>query len=226
MNNSCTIRSTTLKQRLAVLCVIFSAIVTGFFWLSAFANTAVGLGQDEQQLASELVNSQAWPQQHGSQRSSPHKLGIQTLSIELDERKKSDPKRRARVYQFNYQLNQSRLVLIDLESAIIVKQQVIKTVHLPLNAHEIATAKALVEQQTEIMDKIHQSQSQRGMPPSLDLSTIDVKASIFEPDNPQHVCAKQRCALISLFDQTRTVFTVEPLVNLQSLNVSTLQSGP
>jgi len=227
MTNSCTINCTTLllRQCQTALCVIFCAIVTGFMSLGALANTATGLNAQERQLASDLVINQAWQQERNAQKNSPHKLGIQTLSIELDERKKNDPTRRARVYQFNYQRRQSRLVLVDLESAIIVKQQVIETVHLPLNEHEIATAKALVEQQKEIMDRINQSQSHRGTPRLIDLSGIEVKASIFEPDNQQHTCARQRCALISLFDQSRTVFTVEPLVNLQNLSVTTLQQS-
>jgi len=228
MINFCTTSTTTLspvRRRVRVLLYVISAILIGSISNNSLANPAVGIASDEQQLAEQLANNQAWQQQRSSQKVIPHKLGIQTLSIELDERKKGDFTRRARVYQFNYHHKQSRLVLIDLENAIIVKQQIIDSVHLPLNSVEIAKATALVEQQTEIMEKLNQNRLQRGLPRLLDLTTIEVKASIFEPDNQQHDCATQRCALVSMFDQTRTVFSVEPLVNLQSLTVSTLQQS-
>jgi len=199
--------------------------VSGVISISASASNAVALAADEQQLASELAANQVWQQKHSSLKNSPHQLGIQTLSIELDERKKNDSTRRARVYQFNYNLQQSRLVLIDLDTGVVVKQQAIDTVHLPLNNAEINTARSLVEQQSQLMDAINQNRLQRGLPQLSDLATIDVKASIFEPDDLKHICAMQRCALVSLFDQTRTVFSVEPLVNLQSLSVSTLQQS-
>lgn len=210
---------------LAMLCVVLSAGLTGVFSINASANNAVALAPEEQRLASKLAGSHTWQQEPNSPKNRPHKLGVQTLSIELDERKKNDHTRRARVYQFNYNLMQSRLVLIDLDNGVIVKQQAINTVHLPLNTKEISTARSLVEQQSQLMEKVNQSRLQRGLAQMSDLSTIEVKASIFEPDDPEHTCATQRCALISLFDQTRTVFSVEPLVNLQSLSVSTLQQS-
>lgn len=221
MNNFCTIFSTTFtKAQQRVQMVVGVVACASAFTLSAWAGGA--LAPDEQQLASELANTQAWQQLRSAIKSTPHQLGIQTLSIELDERKKGEHTRRARVYQFNYDSQQSRLVLIDLESAKIMKQQRIDSVHLPLNTTEITAARTLVEQQVKIMDMLNQSRSQRGLSQLVDLAEIDVKASIFEPDSTQHMCSTQRCALISLFDQTRTVFTVEPLVNLQSLTVTTL----
>jgi len=208
----------------ALLCV-FSTMLIGSISSNSVANTAVGIALDEQLLAEKLASNQAWQHQRSTLKETPHKLDIQTLSIELDERQKGDYTRRARVYQFNYTLKQSRLVLIDLETAKILKQQIINSVHLPLNSVEIATARSLVEQHPDIMEKLNQNRSQRGLPHLDNLATIDVKASIFEPESQQHICATQRCALVSLFDQTRTVFSVEPLVNLQSLNVSTLQQS-
>jgi len=195
------------------------------FCTNSWARTAVALIPAEQQLAAKLANAQVWQKQHSTGELSSHQLGIQTLSIELDERKKGEQTRRARVYQYNYQSQQARLVLIDLESAQLVKHQIIDSVHLPLNDVEISTARDLVEQQPDIMRQLNQNLTRRGMPSLTDLKAIDVKASIFEPDDDQHVCAIQRCALVSLFDQTRTVFSVEPLVNLQSLSVSTLQQS-
>lgn len=206
-----------------VLSVALWANITVAVPFNVWASTPTSLAPQEQQLAAQLANNQSWQQQRATLPSTPHQLGIQTLSIELDEQKKGERKHRARVYQFNYYTQQSRLVLIDLESAVVVKQHPIDTVHLPLNAAEIDITRTLIEQHIKIMEKINHNQTQRGKPPLANLSQIDVKASIFEPGNHTHTCAKQRCALISLFDKTRTVLTVEPVVNLQTMTVTTLQ---
>lgn len=188
----------------------------------AAATMSASLSVDEQQFASSQANNQAWAQNRSSLQGSAHSLGVQTLSVELDERKKSNNQRRARVYQFNYITQQSRLVLIDLNSREIIKAQTIQSIHLPLNEQEIAIARALIEQQPILMSTLNEERQSRGLPPISDLSTIDVKASIFEPHDQRLLCAEQRCALVSLFDNTRTVFSVEPVVNLQQLSVTTL----
>jgi len=213
------------RLSLALFCVVPLAMLVVVFSINGYANTAVGLTTDEHLLANKLTSNHVWQPQRNTSANTPHKLGIQTLSIELDERKKGDSARRARVYQFNYHLKQSRLLIIDLDTAAVVNLHMINTVHLPLNETEIATARQMVEQQADIMDKLNESRLQRGKPRLNDLSTIDVKASIFEPNAQQHECAAQRCALISLFDETRTVFSVEPLVNLQALSITTLQQS-
>lgn len=186
---------------------------------------SASLTDAELEFSDSAANNQAWLETRGIASSKPHPLGIQTLSIEIDERKKNKALRRARVYQFNYQLQQSRLVLVDLNNENIVKTQSINSVHLPLNDFEIATTRHLVEQQQAIMMKVNQELAARGLAAIPDLSSLDVKASIFEPNSETHVCANQRCALVSLFDNTRTVFNVEPIVNLQTQTVSTLKQG-
>lgn len=213
-----TVAGLKMWARTAMLIVSISAF-------SSNASSLVSLSEQEHQMADQLANNKAWKQTRSESTQSPHPLGVQTLSVELDERKKGSQVRRARVYQFNYDAKQSRLVLIDLDKQVIINQQIINTIHLPLNNVEIGVARALVEQNQTIMQKLNNTRATRGQAELVDLSTIDVKASIFEPDDQTHVCALQRCALISLFDQTRTVFAVEPLVNLTDLSVSTLQQS-
>lgn len=232
-----------------------AAVLVSTVSAATAASLSASLNTDEHQFAASVAERQRWlqnpsaTQQSATQGSSAnissvqrssaqrstevlndlpsgaHLLDIQTLSIELDEVKKNKNQRRARVYQFNYNTQQSRLILVDLDTRDVVKTQPIASIHLPLNEHEIATARALVEQQPALMNEMNQEQQSRGLPDLADLSDIDVKASIFEPSDHTHVCAKQRCALISLFDHTRTVFALEPLVNLQTLSVTTLQKS-
>ena len=206
---------------LALAATVFVAILAP----ALAANLSASLSVEEQQFAGSQANKHAWIQSRSGSHAGPHSLGVQTLSIELDERKNNNNQRRARVYQFNYNTQQSRLILVDLVSRNTIKAQRINSIHLPLNEHEIATARALVEQQPDIMKAMNVEREARGLPPIADLSSIDVKASIYEPLDASQSCAKQRCALISMFDRTRTVFTVEPVVNLQQLSVTTLQQS-
>lgn len=221
-----------LQSKQLLLC---AAILVGTVTAANATTLSASLSVSEQQFASTLANRQAWQQnrstlqfsaeQGSGELKGAHFLNVQTLSIELDERKKTNKQRRARVYQFNYNTQQSRLILVDLDTRDMVKTQPIESIHLPLNDHEIATARTLVEQQPKLMDAVNQEQQSRGLPALIDLSSLDIKASIFEPNDQTHLCAQQRCALVSLFDHTRTVFVVEPLVNLQALSVTTLQSS-
>ena len=182
------------------------------------------LSIEEQQFVSTVADLQVWHQAQ-SLKNEQHLLDIQTLSIELDEHKKNKNQRRAVVYQFNYNSQQSRLLLFDLDSREVTGIQTINTVHLPLNEQEIATARSIVEQQPEIMRALNKEQASRGLPVLFDLSEIDFKVSIYEPNEASNLCATERCALVSLFDRTRTVFALEPLVNLQRLSATTLQAG-
>lgn len=180
------------------------------------------LEPEHSEMAGQLAENLVWSQLRTAPNRDAHPLGIQTLSVERDEGKKGDPKRRARVYQFNYQTQRSRVVLVDIAQQTIDKVQTINSVHLPLNKYEITRARKLIETDPIIMRQLNQIQSNKGLILLNDLSTIELKASIYEPENDDHECVKQRCALISLFDQTRTVFTIEPVVNLQTSIVTTL----
>lgn len=205
--------------------VVALAVLIAFAQPVSAASLSASLSADEQQLASAQAISQPWPQNRSAVQNNTHSLGVQTLSVELDERKKNNNQRRARVYQFNYSTQQSRLILIDLITRETIKAQIINTVHLPLNDQEIATARSLIEQQPDIIDALNVERRSRGLTELTDLSSLDVKASIFEPNDKTSLCTIQRCALLSLFDSTRTVFAVEPIVNLQQLGVSKLQQS-
>jgi len=152
----------------------------------------------------------------------PHPLGVQTLSIEKQERKDQHGTRWVSVYQYHYSLQSARLLLIDIQNNEVVKQTTIDSVHLPLNDTEIEFAKSLLDDDKLLIEKLQLAQIQRSELALASLAELDVKASIYEPLNPSDVCHRQRCALVSLFDKTRTVFTIEPIVNLSTLEVSDL----
>ena len=152
-----------------------------------------------------------------------HPLGVQTLSVERQENKKDPNPQRIRVYQFNYLLEQARVLSIDLNDNRVLQNQAIGSVHLPLSDKEIAFASQLLSVQDDILIRLRNEQISRGRIAFTDLSQLDVKASIFEPLETSHPCHQQRCALMSLFDDTRTVFTVEPVINLQSMQVDVLK---
>lgn len=209
----------SIAQSGSIRCAV--ALFALFYAATASASS---LSDIDRQLAVDLAKAVSWVEPRTGQ-SGAHPLSVQTLSIEKHVRKKNKQERLARVYQFHYNLQQSRLVLINLDSNEVEKTQLINTVHLPLNATEMATARTLVETSPDIMFRIRNEHDRRSATPLADLATLDIKASIFEPGDQSHVCATQRCALISLFDQTHTVFSVEPLVNLQRLTVTTLQAN-
>ncbi len=153
-----------------------------------------------------------------------HPLGAQTLFIEKQESKQTANTTLVRVYQFHYELQQARLLVVNPDDNRIVKIQPIASVHLPLNPTEIAYATDLLAQRADILDTLRQAQIRRGRMAFDKLAELDVKASIYEPLDNQHTCYIQRCVLLSLFDETRTVFSTEPVINLQTLQVTLLDS--
>ncbi len=217
--------STSGLRRLGTVFAIALLGMTAVSQSSVAASVSASMTTEEQEFAELVATTRPWLQPRNALTQNEHSLGVQTLSIEMDERKKNKHLRRARVYQFNYNTQQSRLILIDLDSRQLAATKRIDSVHLPLNEQEIAAARAMVEQDGDIMAALNLEQQSRHLAPLSDLSTVDVKASIFEPADSTHVCAIERCALLSLFDQSRTVFSEEPLVNLQRLTVSTLQQS-
>ena len=202
-----------------------ASIASALLGVCITTSVAAAMSDTDRTKAIDVANTVSWVQPRAP-LADAHPLQIQTLSIEKDEQKKNKQSQRARVYQFHYDIQQSRLVLIDLPTASVVSTHTIDSVHLPLNANEIAMARKLVEADQTIMQKMAKEYARRASVSLTDLSMIDVKASIFEPSNNAHICATQRCALLSLFDQTHTVFAVEPLVNLQRLSVTTLRNHP
>ncbi len=183
-----------------------------------------GLSADQVQRTAELVNVLQW-QPATRKSSTAHPLGIQTLSIELAERKKGSQSKQIKVFQHNYLSQSSRVVIIDFDTDRVVKQQKINSVHLPLNEAEIEYARALVENNNQLMDLFNQEQLSRGLSQLHGLSALDVKASVFEPLGAEHECQRERCALLSLFDKTNTVLVTEPVVNLLRGTVTTLSGS-
>lgn len=180
------------------------------------------LSNAEKQSAVALAASVTWHQ--AADRTETHPLGLQDLSIEVDEQKhrQSDPL--VRVYQYHYHLRSARVLLFDLTTSQLIREQPINSVHLPLNENEIRFAGQLLSGRDDIVKLLRDEQLKRGRRPFQTLSELDVKASIFEPLDSDHACTEQRCALMSLFDETNTVFSIEPVVNLQTLTVNLLNS--
>lgn len=181
---------------------------------------AEGLSNEQITLAHTLIQSVDWPMP--VPRVS-HPLGVQTLSVEKQERKHSSDNRWVNVFQYHYALESARLLVVDLELGVVDSQTPIKSPHLPLNHSEIEFAAAMLENDALLMERLQAEQSARGMVPFSSLAELDLKASIFEPMNATHPCASERCALLSLFDQTSTVFSIEPVIRLQSLVVDVLR---
>lgn len=179
---------------------------------------------NEQQLANaqSLANTVDWPQQ--SYQRTAHPLHVQTLSIEVQEHKGAKPANLARVYQYHYDLQQARVLVVDPDSKNIVSEQAIPSIHLPLNRSEIDFAAMLLASRKDITETLQNEQLRRGGTAFQSLQELEMKASIYEPMDSEHPCSRQRCALLSLFDNTRTVFAAEPVVFLQSLHVELVRS--
>jgi len=182
---------------------------------------AAGLDATSANTAASLAVNTPWLQARTSD-STAHPLGIQTLSVERQESKSGSAANMLRVYQFHYELQQARLVAIDSSTETVVDTQLINSVHLPLNTTEIAYAIAMLETDSAIVNQLRDEQTMRGGNTFASLAELDVKASIYEPLQHEHICQRQRCALLSLFDDTNTVFSTEPVVNLQTLQLGLL----
>lgn len=184
------------------------------------AALAAGLTDTQRQTASALAEAIAWPAPVA--RTAQHPLGLQTLSVEIQEQKNRQADARVRVYQYHYDYRTTRVLVFDLLHSELMEEKLINSVHLPLNEQEIRFASTLLSQRANVVERLRDEQRRRGQTAFSALSELDVKASIFEPLDSSHPCASQRCALLSLFDDTRTVFSVEPIVNLQILDVQLL----
>lgn len=210
------IMSVTAVLRLLHGCVLMTVIT-----LSLRVNAAELTPQQAVQ-ANLLSTETPWPQARSIAAS--HPLGLQTLSVEKQERKNQFATRWVNVYQYHYTLKSARLLLIDLDTNTVIKQTAIDTVHLPLNAIEIEFAQSLLANDQDWVNRLRLQQTSRNKTAFSSFSELDVKASIYEPMNASHACRFQRCALVSLFDNTRTVFAIEPVVNLTTLEIKALDS--
>jgi len=174
------------------------------------------------QKAQRVADATQWRQPERILASKTHPLGAQTLSIERQESKLRQQNVVLRVYQYHYGLQQARLLKVDTDTSRLLASQVLESVHLPLNQVEKDYASALLQTQPRIIARLRAEQSDRGEAAFKSLTELDVKASIFEPIDPTHVCYQHRCVLMSLFDSTHTVFSIEPIINLQSGQVNLL----
>lgn len=152
-----------------------------------------------------------------------HPLGIQTLSVEADWKKHASGQRLARIYQYNHSRQSSRLLIIDIDAQSIVREQAINSVHLPLNSAEIEYAQLQLKNNAPIFALLNQERAQQSLEAVSELTQYEVKASIYEPYSATHACAEQRCVLFALVDQSLTVSSIEPLVNIYTGSVSLLQ---
>lgn len=199
---------------------LISQVLCIAFMCAPIATNASGLTSEQTGHALFLSTQAPWSQPRT--QIAQHPLGVQTLSIEKQERKNQYDSRWINVYQYNYALQSARLLLVDLQSDTIVRQSSINSVHLPLNDTEIEFSKSLLGDKQELIDRLKLEQTRRGASRFNLLAELDVKVSIYEPRDTAHACYRQRCALVSLFDDTRTVFTTEPVINLTTLQVETL----
>lgn len=181
---------------------------------------ARGLQAEEQHVAAALASQVPWTPTAGKRLS--HPLGVQTLFIEKQESKKASAERRARVFQYDYTSRSARVLTIDLDRQTLLRTQAIDSVHLPLSEQEIAFARNQLAQDDTLLLQLRAEQSLRNATVFQDLSELDVKASIYEPMDSNDPCASSRCALLSLFDATSTVFATEPLIHLDTQQVSEL----
>ncbi|MFK8075561.1 MAG: hypothetical protein AB8B84_03170 [Granulosicoccus sp.] len=198
----------------ACLCAsLFSVFATGLSY-------AAGLSVEQQNMAGLLAAAVPWPT--GRALTDNHPLASQTLSIEKQERKNQRDVRFINVYQYNYSQRAARLVVIDLQDETLLKTSSIASVHLPLNDIEIEYAMSLLVNSTSLLESLKREHLKRSAQPFSSIDELDVKASIYEPRDTNHACQYDRCALLSLFDNTNTVFTIEPVINLSTLTVSVL----
>ena len=181
---------------------------------------AAGLSPEDTTQATMLAEQYPWPAPVQRRRLSSKgtvaaDLGVQTISIEIDELKNVSNGSRVRVYQFDHETQMARRLDIDLISDLVLRETAVQSVHLPLNQTEIDFAKTVLEQ-SGLLERLRDEQRQGGRAVFQALHELSIKASVFEPVDDTHLCYQTRCALLSLFDDTRTVFAIEPVVHFAS----------
>lgn len=189
------------------------------FALFSSVSVATPLNPQQQQNALELISDLSWPADEARAPqvigpSQTHPLGLQTVSIEREVIKNSTQADQVRVYQFNYATDSARVVSVSLTEQAVIKQALIKSVHLPLTSAEQAHAIELLSANSDAITLLQADQQRRGRTPFSNINELSVKSSIYKPLNKTHRCAEERCALLSLFDSSNTVFAAEPIVNL------------
>ena len=136
---------------------------------------------------------------------------VQILLIEAKEQKRSAPAQRlADVFLYNYALQSTVYMVVDLTSSHVVQESQLLTQHLPLNSTERRYA-ARVAQADHLVNQLIQAEWDQQSTGSL-----QSKVSIFEPafldDNMAEVCTRQRCAQLTFTTSERLSLSVEPIV--------------
>ena len=180
---------------------------------------------EQQAEAKTIAHSLSWQSSRSASTQAAHPLAVQTLSIEKQEIKNAGLHERVNVYQYNYDQQQARVVNIDLLTGDVLSQKNIASVHLPLSNEEIVAAIKILSDDQALIATLQAEQQQRRQTTFTSVNELNVKASIFEPLVQEHSCAVMRCALLSLFDSSNTVFATEPLVNLSAGTMTVLQAS-
>ena len=197
------------------------------------AGAAPPLDAAERDLARRLAESVPWEAPTPRSRAHrPHPLGIQTLLVEIDERKGAPAgPRRARVYQYDHRGARARRLVVELAPGTgvagadgrVLERRALAGTHWPLGAAERAWVRERLGAVGWVARALDAERAARGLAP-LDgpfggevdgvraPGALRIKASVHEPRDPDDPCARERCALVSLFDADGTVSTVEPVV--------------
>lgn len=193
----------------------------GLAWALSHVANASGLSPAEEALALEAQETVPWlPEKRIAKQ---HELGIQTLSVELVDTKNSTG-RLARVYQFSHNTERARSVTVDLISGKPLYQTDITSIHLPLNSAEIEFATQRLRLDTVLIEHMRAEQRRRGVTPFSSLEQLTLKAVIYTSPNQDHPCQRERCALLSFADDSHTVFSLEPVVQLRTGKITPLTS--
>jgi len=176
-------------------------------WLLFIVNTlpvahAAGLTLNQQSQVQALTSDWQWPTERKVIHS--HPLGHQTISIEKKEQKSLGDTRWATAYQYSYINNESRLLTVDLEEQKVTSVLPIPNIHLPLNAVEIDFSIQILKENENVIAGLTQEYLKRPNALALNGFFLDLDG------------------LEILFDQSGTVFNMEPIVNLNAMIVQAL----
>ncbi len=152
-------------------------------------------------------------------------LDLEVLLIELQEKKSESENspRMAEVFVFDYATATTSVMLLAVDTQEIISSQPINNIHLPLNEREVAEALRLLLLDEELMTALQKEYETQQGKVLESLDQVDMKVSIWNPGAGRvasHECNQARCALVSLFTINHYNFSVEPVVNLATGNIS------
>jgi len=167
-------------------------------------------------------NSRRVKQHRNIPVSDAHPLGVQILLVELKETKHRSEQtaRLVEVFLFDYDGAGTHRKLVDVDSREIVTSTEISSAHLPLTDQEIAYGKALMWQDTELLQRLSVELNH-----STDIADLQSRVSVWVPGRDDQSglshCDVERCALVSLFTEDNDSLPVEPVINLMRSQVYT-----